>query len=53
MEKTLTFDRDIELFVDVMDVDETNQALSAANITNTFISERAIPSRRSQQMHCS
>lgn len=43
MEKTLEFDRDVEFFVDVMDVDETNQALSAANITNTFISEKAIP----------
>ena len=43
MEKTLAFDRDIEFFVDSMDVEETNQALSAANITNTFISEQAIP----------
>lgn len=43
MEKELTFDRDIEFFVDSMDVDETNQALSAANITNTFITEQAIP----------
>lgn len=43
MEKTLTFDRDIEFFVDSMDVDETNQALSAANITNTFEKEKAIP----------
>lgn len=43
MEKTLAFDRDIELFVDSMDVDETNQALSAANITNTFLKEQAIP----------
>lgn len=43
MEKTLSFDRDIELFVDSMDVDETNQALSAANITNTFLKEQAIP----------
>lgn len=33
MEKTLAFDRDIEFFVDSMDVDETNQALSAANVT--------------------
>ena len=43
MEKTLGFDRDIELFVDTMDVDETNEALSAANITNTFLTEQAIP----------
>lgn len=43
MEKTLSFDRDIEFLVDVMDVDETNQALSAANITNTFVTEQDIP----------
>lgn len=43
MEKTLGFDRDVEFFVDTMDVDETNQALSAANITNSFITEKAIP----------
>ena len=43
MEKTLSFDRDIEFFVDSMDVDETNQSLSAANITNTFVTEQAIP----------
>lgn len=43
MEKTLVFDRDVEFFVDSMDVDETNQALSAANITNTFVTEKAIP----------
>lgn len=43
MEKELEFDRDVEFFVDAMDVDETNQALSAANITNTFEHEKAIP----------
>lgn len=43
MTKKLDFDRDIEFFVDTMDVDETNHALSAANITNTFITEKAIP----------
>ncbi len=43
MTKKLLFDRDVEFFVDSMDVDETNQALSAANITNAFISEQAIP----------
>lgn len=43
MEKTLEFDRDIEFLVDEMDVDETNQALSAANITNTFVTEKEIP----------
>lgn len=41
--KTLAHDRDISFFVDAMDVDETNQVLSAANITNTFEEEQAIP----------
>jgi len=41
--KTLAHDRDISFFVDAMDVDETNQVLSAANITNTFETEQAIP----------
>jgi hypothetical protein len=40
---SLTHDRDIEFFVDEMDVDETNQVLSAANITAVFNSEQAIP----------
>lgn len=40
---TLTHDRDIEFFVDDMDVDETNQVLSAANITAVFNEEQAIP----------
>lgn len=40
---TLTHDRDIEFFVDEMDVDETNQVLSAANITAVFNQEHAIP----------
>lgn len=40
---TLGFDRDIEFLVDSMDVDETNQALSAANVTNVFQTEHAIP----------
>lgn len=43
MTKVLGFDRDVEFFVDTMDVDESNEALSAANITNTFITEHAIP----------
>lgn len=30
---TITFDRDVELYVDVMDTDESGQALSAANVT--------------------
>lgn len=41
--KVLNFDRDVEFFVDTMDVDETNQILSAANTTNVFESEQAIP----------
>ncbi|AVM42828.1 capsid protein [Fastidiosipila sanguinis] len=41
--KKLTHDRDVEFFVDTMDVDETNQVVSAANITNTFEEEHAIP----------
>lgn len=40
---SLKHDRDIEFFVDEMDVDETNQVLSAANITSVFNSEQAIP----------
>ena len=40
---SLTHDRDIEFFVDEMDVDETNQVLSAANITSVFNEEQAIP----------
>ena len=40
---TLAHDRDISFYVDEMDVDETNQVLSAANITATFNSEQAIP----------
>ena len=40
---SLLHDRDIEFFVDEMDVDETNQVLSAANITSTFNEEQAIP----------
>ncbi|MBT2287982.1 capsid protein [Paenibacillus albidus] len=41
--KVLTFDRDVEFYVDAMDVDETNQILSAANTTNVFETEQAIP----------
>lgn len=43
MVKTLEFDRDVELFVDTMDVDESNQVVTAANVTNVFIEEHAIP----------
>lgn len=41
--KKLEHDRDVEFYVDAMDVDETNQVLSAANITNVFEEEQAIP----------
>lgn len=41
--KTLMHDRDVEFYVDAMDVDETNQIVSAANITNTFVTEHAVP----------
>ena len=40
---TLGFDRDVEFFVDRMDVDESNQAASAANITRIFLTEQAGP----------
>lgn len=43
--KTLSHDRDVEFFIDAMDVDETNLALSVANITNVFETEQAIPER--------
>jgi hypothetical protein len=40
---TLDFDRDIELPIDAMDVDETNLVTSLANIQATFEREHAIP----------
>ncbi|NIK12867.1 hypothetical protein [Alkalibacillus almallahensis] len=40
---TLSFDRDVEFFVDRMDVDESNQNASAGNITRTFLNEKAGP----------
>ncbi len=43
MTKTLCHDRDVEFFVDTEDVDESNLAVAAANITNTFEEEHAIP----------
>lgn len=43
--KTLSHDRDVEFFIDAMDVDQTNLALSVANITNVFEQEQAIPER--------
>ncbi len=41
--KTLSHDRDVEYFVDSMDIDETNQVLAASNLTNVFEQEHAIP----------
>lgn len=41
--KTLNFDRDVEFFVDAMDVDETNMVASVANIQSVFETEQAIP----------
>ena len=43
--KKLSFDRDIEFFIDPMDIDETNLTLSVANIQNTFEEEQAIPEK--------
>lgn len=40
---TLDFDRDVEFFVDAMDVDETNQDLATANITAEFLKRQVIP----------
>lgn len=40
---SLDQDRDIEFYVDAMDVEETNQDLSVANITKTFQTENAVP----------
>lgn len=45
--KKLEHDRDIELFIDPMDVDETNLTLEMANIQNTFEEEQAIPEKDS------
>ena len=39
----MQFDRDIEFFVDKADVDESNQAASAANVTRVFMREKGIP----------
>ncbi len=43
--KKLSFDRDIEFFIDPMDIDETNLSLSVANIQNTFEEDQAIPEK--------
>ncbi len=45
--KKLTHDRDIEIFIDPMDIDETNLVLEMANIQNVFETEQAIPEKDS------
>ncbi|QLY79187.1 capsid protein [Clostridium intestinale] len=45
--KKLEHDRDIEFWFDPMDIDETNLVLEAANVTNTFEDEHAIPEKDS------
>ena len=41
--KKLSHDRDIEIPIDPMDIDETNLVLEVANIQNVFETEQAIP----------
>ncbi len=41
--RTLDHDRDIEFIIDPMDVDETNQVVSIANIQKRFDTTQAIP----------
>lgn len=41
--KSLDHDRDIEFFIDPMDVDETNQIVSIANVQKRFETTQAIP----------
>ena len=36
-------DRDVEFYVDELDIDETSQVLTAANVTSTFNTKQAIP----------
>lgn len=43
--KKLEFDRDIEFFIDPLDIEETNLALSIANIQNQFEETQAIPEK--------
>lgn len=45
--KKLQHDRDIEHFIDPMDVDETNLVLEIANIQNSFEETQAIPEKDS------
>ncbi|MEG1298314.1 MAG: capsid protein [Anaerovoracaceae bacterium] len=45
--KKLMHDRDIEIAIDPMDIDETNLVLEMANIQNVFETEQAIPEKDS------
>ena len=45
--KKLAHDRDIEIPIDPMDIDETNLTLEVANIQNVFETEQAIPEKDS------
>ena len=45
--KTLSHDRDVEFFIDTMDVEETGLTLAVANVTSVFEKEHAIPERDS------
>ena len=45
--KKLAHDRDVEFFIDPMDIDETNLVLSVANIQTTFEEEQAITEKDS------
>lgn len=43
--KKLSHDRDIEFFLDPMDVDESNLTVEIANVHNVFETEQAIPEK--------
>ena len=45
--KKLSHDRDIEIPIDPMDIDETNLVVEMANIQNVFEEEQAIPEKDS------
>lgn len=45
--KKLEHDRDVEFWIDPLDIDETNLTLSMANIQNTFETDQAIPEKDS------
>ncbi len=40
---TLRFDRDVEFYVDIADIDETNLTLEVGNISRIFIEDKAQP----------